>query len=148
MANSAPDDGDVRTESVGEGEDRHPEQKWNYQYKAKLVRREKYTDLEPLIAEIEALKKGVTAAVFASRGYSVDQPLAIAPQDLPNTFTDIAANHSIQAYFSINVFTITASASAGGSISPSGTINVNDTGGFAITGTVDRAAVLNNVLNW
>jgi 5'-nucleotidase / UDP-sugar diphosphatase len=29
--------------------------------------------------------------VFASRGYSVDQPLAITPQDLPNTFTDIAA---------------------------------------------------------
>jgi len=41
--------------------------------------------------EIESLKKGVTAAVFASRGYSVDQPLAVAPQDLPNTFTDIAA---------------------------------------------------------
>ena len=41
--------------------------------------------------EIEKLKKTVTAAVFASRGYSVDQPLAITPQDLPNTFTDIAA---------------------------------------------------------
>ena len=40
---------------------------------------------------IDELKQGVTAAVFASRGYSVDQPLAIAPQDLPNTFTDIAA---------------------------------------------------------
>ena len=36
--------------------------------------------------EIEKLKKGVTAAVFASRGYSIDQPLAMAPQDLPNTF--------------------------------------------------------------
>jgi 5'-nucleotidase len=42
--------------------------------------------------EIDKLKKGVSAAVFASRGYSVDQPLAIAPQDLPNTFTDIAAS--------------------------------------------------------
>ena len=41
--------------------------------------------------EIEKLKKTVTAAVFASRGYSVDQPLAMAPRDLPNTFTDIAA---------------------------------------------------------
>jgi len=41
--------------------------------------------------EIEKLKKGVTGAVFASRGYSVDQPLAIAPRDLPNTFTDVAA---------------------------------------------------------
>jgi 5'-nucleotidase / UDP-sugar diphosphatase len=42
--------------------------------------------------EIEELKKTVTRAVFASRGYSVDQPLATAPRDLPNTFTDIAAS--------------------------------------------------------
>ena len=42
--------------------------------------------------EIDKLKKGVTAAVFASRGYSIDQPLAIAPQDLPNTYSDIAAS--------------------------------------------------------
>jgi 5'-nucleotidase len=42
--------------------------------------------------EIEKFKKNVTGAVFASRGYSVDQPLAIAPRDLPNTFTDIAAS--------------------------------------------------------
>jgi len=41
-------------------------------------------------AEIAKLKTSVSAAVFASRGYSVDQPLAIAPRDLPNTFTDIA----------------------------------------------------------
>jgi 5'-nucleotidase/UDP-sugar diphosphatase len=45
----------------------------------------------PAADEIELLKQGVTAAVFASRGYEVDQPLAIAPQDLPNTFTDVAA---------------------------------------------------------
>jgi 5'-nucleotidase/UDP-sugar diphosphatase len=44
-----------------------------------------------IAGEIETLKKGVTAAVFASRGYSIDQPLAVVPQDLPNTFTDIAA---------------------------------------------------------
>jgi 5'-nucleotidase len=43
-------------------------------------------------AEIDKLKLGVTAAVFASRGYSVDQPLAVVPQDMPNTFTDIAAS--------------------------------------------------------
>ena len=41
--------------------------------------------------EIEQLKKAVTAAAFASRGYRVDQPLAIAPRDLPNTYADIAA---------------------------------------------------------
>jgi 5'-nucleotidase len=43
-------------------------------------------------AEVDRLKKSVTAAVFASRGYDVDQPLAVAPRDLPNTFTDIAAS--------------------------------------------------------
>jgi 5'-nucleotidase / UDP-sugar diphosphatase len=42
--------------------------------------------------EIENLKKTVTAVVFVSRGYSIDQPLAVAPRDIPNTFTDIAAS--------------------------------------------------------
>jgi 5'-nucleotidase/UDP-sugar diphosphatase len=41
--------------------------------------------------EIDKLKKSVTAAVFASRGYSIDQPLAMTTQDLSNKFTDIAA---------------------------------------------------------
>jgi 5'-nucleotidase/UDP-sugar diphosphatase len=41
--------------------------------------------------EIERLKKNVTRIVFASRGYSIDQPLAIVPHDLPNAFSDIAA---------------------------------------------------------
>jgi 5'-nucleotidase len=41
--------------------------------------------------EIEKLKKSVTAAVFASRGYSIFQPLAMTTRDLPNTFADIAA---------------------------------------------------------
>jgi len=42
-------------------------------------------------AAIESLKPAVTAAVFAARGYSIDQPLAVVPQDLPNTFTDLVA---------------------------------------------------------
>jgi len=40
--------------------------------------------------EIERLKDGVSRAVFASRGYSIDQPLAVVPCDLVNTHTDIA----------------------------------------------------------
>jgi 5'-nucleotidase len=44
-----------------------------------------------IAADIEHLKKTVSAAAFASRGYSVDQQLAIAPRDLPNTYGDIAA---------------------------------------------------------
>lgn len=42
--------------------------------------------------EIEKLKQTVTKVAFASRGYSIDQPLAIAPRDIPNTFSDIAAS--------------------------------------------------------
>ena len=44
-----------------------------------------------IAGKIDILKKSVTGAVFASRGYSIDQPLAVAPRDLPNTFTDIGA---------------------------------------------------------
>jgi 5'-nucleotidase / UDP-sugar diphosphatase len=42
--------------------------------------------------EIAVFKQQVTAIVFASRGYSVDQPLAVVPQDLPNKFSDIPAS--------------------------------------------------------
>ncbi|NJL50455.1 MAG: bifunctional metallophosphatase/5'-nucleotidase [Blastochloris sp.] len=42
--------------------------------------------------EIEELKKTVTEVVFKSRGYSFDQPLAVTPRDIPNTFSDIAAS--------------------------------------------------------
>jgi 5'-nucleotidase/UDP-sugar diphosphatase len=42
--------------------------------------------------EIDKLKKTVTEVVFASRDYSFDQPLAVAPRDLPCTYTDIAAS--------------------------------------------------------
>lgn len=41
--------------------------------------------------EIEKIKQTVTEVVFASRGYRIDQPLAVAPRDLPNTFSDIPA---------------------------------------------------------
>lgn len=41
--------------------------------------------------KIDELKSSVTATVFASRGFSIDQPLAITPRDLLNTYTDIAA---------------------------------------------------------
>jgi len=42
--------------------------------------------------EIEKFKKTVTEVTFASRGYSIDQALAAAPRDIPNTFSDIAAS--------------------------------------------------------
>jgi len=41
--------------------------------------------------EIDKFKKTATEVAFASRGYRIDQPLAVAPRDIANTFTDIAA---------------------------------------------------------
>ena len=56
-----------------------------------------------IASEIETLKKTVTGTVFASRGYSIDQPLAVVPRDLPNTFADIAAS-TILANFCTDAF--------------------------------------------
>jgi len=53
--------------------------------------------------EIDKFKKTVTEVAFASRGYSIDQPLAVAPRDIPNTFTDIAAG-TILANFCTDAF--------------------------------------------
>jgi hypothetical protein len=41
------------------------------------------------------------------------------------TFTNVQANHTISASFAIDTYTITASAGANGSISPSGSVTVN-----------------------
>ena len=56
-----------------------------------------------IAGEIEKLKKSVTGTVFSSRGYSIDQPLAVVPRDLPNTFADIAAS-TILANFCTDAF--------------------------------------------
>jgi 5'-nucleotidase len=45
-----------------------------------------------IAGEIDTLKKSITEIVFASCGYSIDQPLAVAPRDLPNTYSDISAS--------------------------------------------------------
>jgi hypothetical protein len=41
------------------------------------------------------------------------------------TFSNVTANHTIAATFSIKTYTITASAGTGGSISPSGSVSMN-----------------------
>ena len=45
----------------------------------------------------------MTEVAFASRGYRIDQPLAVAPRDIPNTFTDIVAS-TILANFCTDAF--------------------------------------------
>ncbi len=49
------------------------------------------------------------------------------------TFTNVTYNRTIKAYFLINTYAITASAGSNGSISPSGTVNVNEGGSYNFT---------------
>jgi adenylyl- and sulfurtransferase ThiI len=53
------------------------------------------------------------------------------------TFTNVTADHTISASFAINVYTITASAGANGSIAPPGVTNVNYNGSQAYTITAN-----------
>ncbi len=51
------------------------------------------------------------------------------------TFTNVNANHTLSASFAINTYTVTPSAGANGTISPSGsqTVNYNETPSFTVT---------------
>ncbi|HEX8974735.1 MAG TPA: fibronectin type III domain-containing protein [Patescibacteria group bacterium] len=53
----------------------------------------------------------------------------------PYTFTNVTASHAINATFSINTFTLTVSATAGGTITPSGILTANYGTGQAFTVT-------------
>jgi hypothetical protein len=66
--------------------------------------------------------------IAANAGYHIDSlfidgtPIAA---DTQYTFSNVTANHTIHAVFAIDRFTITASAGANGSITPSGALIVN-----------------------
>lgn len=62
------------------------------------------------------------------------------------TFTNVQANHTISATFAaVPTFTITASAGANGSISPSGTVTVNQGGSQAFTITPSAGYTVSSV---
>ncbi len=62
------------------------------------------------------------------------------------TFTNVTANHTIAASFAINTFTITASAGANGTISPSGAVTVNSGANQSFTITPDANYSVADVL--
>jgi len=80
--------------------------------------------------------------ISPAAGYQVDslyvdgEPVAPATS---HTFTNVTANHTIHATFAIDVFTITASAGAQGSIDPSGSVAVEygSDQGFTISPATD-----------
>jgi len=62
--------------------------------------------------QIMAFKQIVTETVFAARGYSIDQKLAVVPRDIVNTFTDIAGG-TILANFCTDAFRAATGADIG-----------------------------------
>ena len=70
-----------------------------------------------------------TFTITPNTGYKVASVTvdgtALASPVTSYTFTNVTANHSISATFAINTFTITSSAGANGSISPSASTTVN-----------------------
>src|SRR5207245_1708650 len=69
-----------------------------------------------------------TFAITPTAGYHVADVLVDGSSvgaANPYTFANVTANHTIAASFTINTYTITASAGASGSISPSGNVTVN-----------------------
>ncbi|MFM2071508.1 MAG: hypothetical protein RLZZ623_1771, partial [Actinomycetota bacterium] len=68
-----------------------------------------------ITAEIERFKVITSEAVFASRGYTVDQPLVVISQDMPNTMTDDVAMTPLA-----NLVTDAARAATGADVALSG----------------------------
>jgi hypothetical protein len=62
------------------------------------------------------------------------------------TFTNVTANHTIEAVFEINSYTIRATAGVGGSITPSGLITVNYGGSQAFEIYPDKGYLIKDVL--
>ncbi|HVP37925.1 MAG TPA: FlgD immunoglobulin-like domain containing protein [Candidatus Saccharimonadales bacterium] len=62
------------------------------------------------------------------------------------TFTNVQANHTISASFSLKTYTVTASAGSGGGISPSGPVTVNCAASQGFTITPDTCHTVQDVL--
>ncbi len=91
-----------------------------------------------------------TFTVTADSGYKVDSILvdgsAESLTDGQYVFYHVTANHTIEATFVENTHTITASAGAGGSISPAGTTSVQHGAEKTFTVTADSGYQLSQVL--
>jgi len=87
--------------------------------------------------------------IAADSGYHIDSVVVdgVDQGPLPSyTFTNVTANHSIAAYFSITNYTITASADSGGAISPSGLIGVASGGSQSFTIVPDTGYHIDSVV--
>ena len=80
---------------------------------------------------------------YAVSGVTVDgSPVAVANS---YTFTSVTASHTISVTFAIQTFTITPTAGANGTISPSGVTTVNSSGSQAFTFTPSTGYAVSGV---
>ncbi len=87
--------------------------------------------------------------ITPSTGYHVANVLVDAVSQGSITtysFTNVTANHTIQASFAIDTFTITASTGTGGTITPSGTLTTNSGSSASFTITANSGYVIYDVL--
>ncbi|MBI1807052.1 MAG: T9SS type A sorting domain-containing protein, partial [Ignavibacteria bacterium] len=87
--------------------------------------------------------------VTANTGYHIDSVLVDGVDQgavSSHTFTNVTANHTIRSVFAINQYTITASSGANGSISPSGSVNVNYGSDQSFTVTANTGYHIDSVL--
>lgn len=90
-----------------------------------------------------------TFTVTPSLGYTISDVIVDGvSQGATNTYTfsNVAANHTIQAYFSKITYTIQASASTGGMISPSGSVAVAQGTNYTFTITANDGYSIADVL--
>jgi hypothetical protein len=87
--------------------------------------------------------------VTANAGYHIDSVIVDgADQGAIGsyTFNNVTANHTIRSVYAINQYTITASAGANGSISPSGSISVNHGSNQSFTVTANTGYHIDSVI--
>ena len=91
--------------------------------------------------------------IASSAGYHISDVsvdgVSLSPPVLTYTFTNVQTSHTISASFSLNTpnqYTISASAGTGGSISPSGSVLVNQGLNQAFTITANNGYIISAVL--
>ncbi|MBW8041263.1 MAG: hypothetical protein FVQ85_14840, partial [Planctomycetes bacterium] len=90
-----------------------------------------------------------TYTITSNTGYSISDVLVDGSSVgavSSYSFTNVTANHTIAASFAINTYSITASAGSGGTISPSGSTQVNSGGAQTYTITPNTGYSISDVL--
>ncbi len=84
--------------------------------------------ISPLGAQSVSGNQNITFTITPNSGSHIDSVVVDGVNKGPDTtysFTNVTNNHTIAAYFSVTIYTITSSAGLNGTISPNGTTPVN-----------------------